>query len=168
MKIKASQVTLNKNLTNSINNIKATYKKDIWMCIINALLIEIYFIALNTINKFVKSQFDVYIKAFYMTYIFLAILMFEMAYKKEKRNLVITGIEFILLSIHTLLVGRAITIFDENYIMQTSYIWPIYYCLKSLIIYTNENRKKLKQISDISEIVKEEKPIKKVAKKRKK
>ena len=35
------------------------------------------------------------------------------------------------------------------------------------IVYTNENRRRLNQISDISQIVKEEKPAKKVAKKRK-
>ena len=158
----------NKSVTLKKQDESKKYKTDVMKCLVDALLIEIYFISLNAIDKFVKTQFDMYVKIFYMIYIFIAIIMFELSYKKGKKNYAITGIECILLAIHTLFIGRGINNIEGNYILITSCIWPIYYCLKALIIYTNENRKRLKQISDISEIVKEEKPIKKVAKKRKK
>lgn len=150
---------------------RKAYKKDLLICLVYAIVTIIYFVCINTINTIVDIQsFDIYVKSFYMTFILIAIILFEIAYKKESKKTAITGIEFVLLALHTLLVGRSITLFNEqkeNFILLTSYVWPIYYCLKAIIVYTNENKRRLNKISDIHEIVKEEKPVKKVAKKRK-
>ena len=147
------------------------YKKDLLICLVYAIVTIIYFVGINTINILVDIQsFDIYVKSFYMTLILISIILFEIAYKKESKKITVTGIEFMLLALHTLLVGRSITLFNEqkeNFILLTSYVWPVYYCLKAIIVYTSENKRRLKQISDIHEIVKEEKPTKKVAKKRK-
>ena len=140
-------------------------KIDLIICLIYAFLIQIYFVILDKTSKVVAvTIFSGYLKIAYMIFTFLAIIMFEIAYKKQKKNFIITGAEIILLAIHTLLLTS-----DKNQIniLYNSFIWPIYYFLKAIIIYTIENKRRLKQISDISEIVKEEKPIKKVAKKRK-
>lgn len=153
-----------KNLTIEEAKIRKKYKINLFICLIYAVLIQIYFISLNAINTSMQN-FDMYIKISYIVFILIAVLMFEVAYKKGKKNLAVNGIEFILLAMHLLLVGRKVVKFN---ILSTSYIWPIYYCLKALLIHTNENKRKLKEILDITEIVKEEKPTKKVAKKRKK
>ena len=52
------------------------------------------------------------------------------------------------------------------YVLTFSYIFSTYYVLKCIIIYTKERRKYLESLSDISDLVKEDKPIVKEAKKR--
>ena len=163
---------LKENLSIEETKTRKKYKINLFVCLFFAIIIEAYFITSNVIYASTTTQnFDLYVKISYMVFIFTAIVMFEVAYKKEDNNFVINGIEIGLLGLHILLVGKNVTLFkksEELYILSTSYIWPIYYFLKALIIYTNENKRRLKQISDIAEIVKEEKPTKKLAKKRKK
>ena len=146
--------------------IKKHFKINLFSCLIGAIIVLLYFVVLNAVN--VLENFDLYVKISYIMLIIISIVMFEVAYKKSKKEIMIIGIEIIALAIHTLLLGRTSQEDGKLYILSTSYIWPTYYCLKAVIIYTIENRRKLKQISDISDIVKEEKPLKKVAKKRKK
>lgn len=140
-------------------------KIELIICLIYAILVQLYFVLLDKANRtVVATTFSGYLKITYIVFTLMAIIMFEVAYKKQKKNFGINGVEFTLLALHTLLFTRKI---NQINILSTSYIWLIYYSFKAIIIYTNENRRRLQQISDISEIVKEEKPVKKVAKKRK-
>ena len=152
--------------------LKRTCNIDIFLSIIFSILIAIYFITLNFINITTPAEiYELFTKTSYTAFIITAIIIFEIAYKKDSGIASIYGIEFMILAIHILLIGRITQAFNLNtaeFITTTSYIWPIYYCLKAIIIYTRENAKKLKEVSDVAEIVKEEKPSKKVAKKRKK
>lgn len=163
---------LKENLTPEEIQIRKRFKIELLICLIHAIIIEIYFIITNTISTSMpKQSFEIYIKISYIIFTIIAILLFEIAYKKEKKNLAVGGTEFIVLAIHTLLIGHSITASKDSTqlsILKTSYVWIIYHCLKAVIIYTKENRRRLKQLSDIAQIVKEEKPTKKVAKKRKK
>jgi hypothetical protein len=153
------------------NILKEECNIDIFLCIIYSIIIGLYFISLNFINMLSTQEiYELYTKISYTVFIIVAIIIFEVAYKKDNGITAIYGIEFMVLAIHILLIERITRAFEfniSNYILTTSYIWPIYYCLKAVIIHTKENRRRLRQISDISEIVKEEKPTKKVAKKRK-
>lgn len=151
--------------------IRKNHKIDLVICLIYGITVELYFGALNFIYASIPvATFNLIIKISFIAFILISILMFEIGYKKEKKNLAITGIEFVALATHALILGKSVIQSEENkewYILMTSCIWPTYYCLKAMISHTIENRRRLKQISDISEIVKEEKPTKKVAKKRK-
>lgn len=145
--------------------IRKKYKINLLICLILAIVVEIYFIATNILSVArIRINFEMYLKISYMAFLIISILILEIAYKRKIKYLAIHGIELIFLATHLLTIERNIL---GEYIINTSYIWIIYYSLKALIIYTKENRRRLKQISDISEIVKEEKPVKKVAKKRK-
>lgn len=169
LKKKKAKYEEKEKLTTEEIQMRKKYKMNLLACLIYAVIIEAYFIDSNAISTLTSMQsFNMYVKISYMLFILIAVVMFEIAYKNEKMNFAITGIEFILLAIHMLLVGKIAKEDGKIYILSTSYIWPVYYCLKALIIYTKENKRRLKQISDIVEIVKEEKPTKKVAKKRKK
>ena len=98
------------------------------------------------------------------------LLMLEIAYKKDSGKSAISGIELLVLSMHSLSINHIITFYKYDfrfYLLVSSYVFAIYYVLKSVIIYTKEKREYLKSLSDISEIVKEE-PVKKEAKKRRK
>lgn len=154
------------------NILKEECNLDIFLCIIYSIIIGLYFISLNFINVLSTPEiYELYTRISYTVFIIVAIIIFEVAYKKDNGITAIYGIEFMVLAIHILLIERITTAFKfdkSQYIVATFYIWPIYYCLKAIIIQTNKNREKLKEASDISEIVKEEKPSKKVAKKRKK
>lgn len=157
---------------NKENILKRKCNIDIFLSIAYAILIAIYFITLNWINIVAPVEiYELFTKISYTGFIIAAIIIFEIAYKKDSGIASIYGIEFMVLAVHILLIERITQAFDFNtaeFITTTSYIWPIYYCFKAIIIYTRENVKKLKEVSDVAEIVKEEKPLKKVAKKRKK
>lgn len=154
------------------NILKQQCNIDIFLCILYSIIIGLYFISLNFIKTLSTLQiYEMYTKMSYTVFIIIAIIIYEKAYKKDNGMIAIYGIEFMILAIHILLIERITTAFKletTKYITTTSYIWPIYYCLKAIIIQTKENRKKLREVSDIEQIVKEEKPSKKVAKKRKK
>lgn len=144
------------------------YKTNLVICLIYAIIIGLYFASLHFINTLIPiEKFNSYLKVIYMMLIIIAIVLLEVAYKKEKKSIMIVGIELIVIALHTLLIEKILKESKELNILISSTIWPTYYCLKATIIYTIENRRRLNQISDISEIVKEEKPTKKVAKKRK-
>jgi hypothetical protein len=101
--------------------------------------------------------------------LFLSILTFEIAYHKDSGKIAINGIEILILAVHSLTMWHVTNKmnFQFNiYIVVSTYIFAIYYILKSMIIYTNEKRKYLNSLSDIHEIVSKD-PIKKEAKKRK-
>ena len=75
------------------------------------------------------------------------------------------------LSMHSLSIMNVITMMKydfRTYLLTSSYIIAIYYVFKAIVIYTMQRRQALKELSDISEIVKEDEPIKKEAKKKKK
>lgn len=157
---------------NKENILKRKCNIDIFLSIAYAIIIAIYFITLNWINIVAPVEtYELFTKISYTGFIATAIIIFEIAYKKDSGIASIYGIEFMVLAVHILLIKRITQAFNFNtaeFITATSYIWPIYYCFKAIIIYTRENVKRLKEVSDVSEIVKEEKPLKKVAKKRKK
>ena len=148
--------------------IRKKYKSNLLICLIYAIIIEIYFTSLHVISTLMSIEnFNYYLKIIYMLLIIMAVVMFEIAYKKEKKSILVVGIELIAIALHTLLIDKILKSSEQVNILSSSSVWPIYYLLKATIVYTIENRRRLKQISDVSEIVKEEKPAKKVAKKRK-
>ena len=83
----------------------------------------------------------------------------------------ITAIELLALSMHSLSIMHITTLLKydfKTYMGISSLVVVVYYLLKGIISYTKERREYLKGLSDISEIVKEEEPVKKEAKKRNK
>lgn len=144
--------------------------KDIFINMLHAVIIIAYFVILNIINyNCTENIFKNYIKISYMIFLVISIITIEIAYKKSNKKLAIYGIEYIVIATYILLIETITTSLDLNinkYIVFSSYIFPIYYTFKSIIIETRHTTKELKQLSDIKEIVKEEKPTKKVAKKR--
>ena len=144
--------------------------KKIFNNLIRAILIMIYFIILNfAYTKMELQRLTEDIKVFAGAYLVLGILYIERAYKEDSGKRAITGIELLFLSLHSLSIMHVITKFQYDfrlYLLTSSYIIAIYYVLKAIVIYTQDRKQYLNELSDISEIVKEE-PIKKEAKKRK-
>ena len=144
--------------------------KKIFSNILRAIGIMFYFIILNLAHSTMKQERLLGdIEVFAGAFLVIGIYFFERAYKKDSGSIAITGIEFLVLSLHSLSIMHVITMFRYDfryYLLTSSYIFSIYYVLKAIILYTKEKRDYLNSLSDIPEIVKKEEPIKKEAKKR--
>ena len=139
--------------------------------LLKAIGIMAYFIVLNfAYTRMSVDRLMNDIEVFAGIFLVLGLVMLERAYKKDSGKMALSGIELLCLSMHSLSINHVITFYQYDfrfYLLSSSYVFAIYYVLKSIIIYTREKRQYLRNLSDISEIVKEE-PIKKEAKKRRK
>lgn len=145
------------------------YKK-LFKNIMIAIVISIYFIFLNLGSVNIENDiFLTDIKVFSMIILGISIIIFEKAYRKDSGELTINAIETLVLASYTLSIIYVTNLFKFDfryYILTSSYIFSIYYVFKDIIIYTRENRKYLRELSDISDIVKKEEPSKKKATKK--
>ena len=145
--------------------------KVIFKNLLKAIGIMCYFIILNfAYTRMNTDRLINDIEVFSGIFLVIGLVMLEIAYKKDSGKSAISGIELLVLSMHSLSINHIITFYKYDfrfYLLVSSYMFAIYYVLKSVIIYTKEKREYLKSLSDISEIVKEE-PVKKEAKKRRK
>ena len=94
--------------------------------------------------------------------------MFEIGYKKYKSKIFVNGIEFSALAICTLLIKHMPKVLGntiKSYTEMVTYAFIAYYILKTAVMYTKMKQDKLKALSDIKEIVKEE-PTKKATKRK--
>ena len=92
-----------------------------------------------------------------MIFLAISIITIEISYRKSNKKLAMHGIEYIIIAIYILLLETITTSLGLNinrYIVFSSYIFPIYYTFKAIIIETRQTTKELKQLSDIKEIVK--------------
>lgn len=144
--------------------------KKIFSNILRAVGIMFYFIILNLAYSTMRQERLVGdIEVFAGAFLVAGIYFFERAYKKDSGSIAITGIEFLVLSLHSLSIMHVITMLHydfQYYLLTSSYVFSIYYVLKAIILYTKEKRDYLNSLSDIPEIVKKDEPIKKEAKKR--
>lgn len=144
--------------------------KKIFHNILRAIGIMAYFAILNLAYINMNQERLIGdIKVFATVFMGLGIYILEKAYKNDRGQTAITAIEVLCLSIHSLSIMHIITFYKYDfrlYLVTSSYVIGIYYVLKSIIIYTRARKEYLNSLSDISEIVKKEEPIKKEAKKR--
>ena len=148
------------------------YIKEIWKNIIKAIVIVVFFLLFNIAYSNIEGEyFKRGTQIFTIIFLFLAIYFFEKAYKKDNGKMAIEGIEILILSSGILTTQYITNRFNFNiksYALSESYIFAIYFVLKSIIIYTQGRKELEKSLSDIAEIVKKEVPIKKEATKKKK
>lgn len=145
--------------------------KKIFGNLLKAVGIMFYFIILNLAYSTMKHERLIGdIEVFASTFLVIGIILLERAYKKDNNSIAISAIEFLVLALHSLSIMYVITLFQYDfrfYLLTSSYAFSIYYVLKSIVLYTKGRRDYLNSLSDISEIVKKDEPIKKEAKKRK-
>lgn len=157
-----------KEIYKNINNV---ITGDVLANLAYSSMIMIYFMFFNiqyeAVSELILAK---YINISSIAFLLIAIMIIEISYKKEDDNILIYGLEFLALAIFTLLIKhmpKLLGCSTQTYILVGSYLFAIYYMLKSTILYTRERQEDLKKFSDIKEIVKEE-PIKRVSKRRNK
>lgn len=109
------------------------------------------------------------IQVFAGAFLVLGLLGLEKAYKSDDGKTAITAIELLVMSFYSLSIMHMVALIKcdfINYMFFSAGAIAIYYFIKEIIIFTKQKRDDLKNLSDISEIVKKDEPIKKEAKKR--
>lgn len=153
-----------------MNEIDQKYLKEIYFNVLKAIVVVLYFFILNAAYVNVNSEYlEKGIKLLTMIFLFIAIYIFEKAYKKDDGKLAIQGIEFLVLSAYTLTTEHITSKFGfdfKMYSLVASYIYAIYFILKCIVVYTKGRKKLVEKLSDIKEIVKKEEPVKKEATKK--
>lgn len=123
-----------------------------------AIIILMYFILINIGSISISPNvFITDLKVFSMVFIIVTICIFEKAYKKDSGKLTITGIEFLAISICSLLCIRIYTIYNNNFknmVTLFALLFVAYYVVKAIIIYVKKRKKLKKQSSEIHKIAK--------------
>lgn len=155
-----------------MKEVSEKHMKKIYLNIIKAILVVIYFLTLNLVSEKISALYlERGIEICTMIFLFLAIFIFELAYKKDDDDLVVQGVEVLVLSAYTLTSQYITKRFNLNfkiYSLASSYIIAIYFVVKCIWYYTKGRKEIADDLSDIKEIVKEKEPVKKEATKRKK
>lgn len=141
--------------------------KKIFINLIIAIFIMLYLVGINLVYGNVQQEGIITVLKI-STLLFLAVglILIELAYKKESGLLLINAIEALIFATHNLTTMHTIKLYNFDfrmYILTSSYIFSIYYVLKTIIIYTKGKRDYLKSLSDIQDIVKKDEPLKKEA-----
>jgi len=143
-------------------NMKERTKKEVFTNIVVAVVIVLYliFIVLGSIGT-IKNVRVIDLNIFSMIYLIIAIVLFEIAYRKDSGSLAMYGIESLAVAIFTLFLPYIIFELDEThrryYLIASVYV-AAYYILKSIYISGRTKAKYMNSISDVKEIVKKEEP----------
>ena len=155
-----------------MKEVNEKYMKKIYLNILKAILIVFYFFVLNLACENISVEhLERGIQLCTMIFLFMAIFIFEVAYKKDDDDLAIQGIEVLVLSAYTLTsqhITKKYNFNFKNYSLVASYIFAIYFIVKCIVIYTKGRKEMAEDYSDIKEIVKKDEPIKKEATKKQK
>ena len=149
---------------------KREVSENVFINILIAVAVMLYFMLINFAYFSIENNiFILGLKILSTIVLILGIILLEVAYKKDSGKLAIHAIEVLVLAGYTLSIKHVVEVRNfvfENYILISSYVFSLYYLLKSIIIFTRERKEYLKSLSDIREIV-DIKPTKKEAEKRK-
>lgn len=136
-----------------------------------AIITVIYFVFISTqYSKFGGVNLSNYIHISSLFFLAISIVIMEISFRKSDEITFINGIEFLVMAVFILLTQHMTKLFNYSiqvYTLAGANFIGIYYILKSAVLYTKEQQDKLKSLSDIKEIVKDE-PIKKASKRKNK
>lgn len=152
------------------NKIPEKTLKKIFINIFFAIIVMLYFFIINiAYTGLTLDKLEEAIQLFSGIYLFVGLIFLEKAYKQDSGEKTIISMELMVVSMYSLSILHIIKKYQfdfQIYLTASSYICAIYFVLKSIIIYTRSKMEILEGISDVKEIVKKEKPIKKEATKR--
>ncbi|MGN1299244.1 MAG: hypothetical protein ACI4UE_04610 [Candidatus Scatovivens sp.] len=145
---------LTKDIKNKIDN-DVFY--NFWLAVF--IMIYMFFINLAYI-KLSIYDFKLCIKIFSLILTTITIAYFEISYRRENLKYALTGIELFILNILVMYIPYVYYTQNEiirKLIMLVPIYYGVYYSVKNLIIYKKEQIKHESNLSDVKEIVKEEK-----------
>lgn len=126
-----------------------------------AVSIMIYMFLVNlTYIKLNMSTFQIFMKIYSIILTVVMVVFFEISYRKDNLKYALTGIELFILNI--LVTYIPYVYYNKNeiirkLIMLVPIYYGVYYSIKNFIIYKKEQIKHENNLSDVKEIVREEK-----------
>ena len=145
---------------------KITKDLIIAICLIGYVLILALAYTKMNVDRLSKD-----IEVFAGVFLVLGLLGLEKAYKFDEGKTAITAIELLIMSFYSLSIMHMVALIKcdfIHYMFFSAGSIASYYLIKEIIVFTKQKRDDLRNLSDISEIVKKDEPIKKEAKKRSK
>ena len=141
--------TIKKNIINSI----------FFSIILFIIMLVITLIINVSFNELDLKEFDSYIDIIQIFCALISVGILETAYRKDSGKIALFGIEFLIFSICVLFVPYMYISKDNIAFLKTTItVFAVYYFIKSIIIFLYTKNKYLREnMSDIKELVKEEK-----------
>lgn len=124
------------------------------LCTIIVIMIYFIFLVLGFINIEIPILITD-LKVFSLSILALAIILFEIAYKKDSGKYCITGIEMLILALVTVALMYISIMYSEKYVYivsAISFIFAIYYIGKAIVLYCKT--KKSYSIDSMNKIIK--------------
>ena len=128
-------------------------------CLIYILMLILTLIVIISFYKFSIRTFETYIDIIQIACCLISVAVLETAYRKDSGILGIYGIEVLLFSISVLFVPYSyITKSNTDLLKNVILVFAVYYFLKMFIMSIHTRNKYIREnMSDVKEIVKEEK-----------
>ena len=141
--------TLPKEIDNIVNSI--IFKN---MIIAIIIMIYTYFLVMGFVN-ISSEKYIIDLMVFSILLLFLSIIIFEIAYKKDSGKLAINGIEVLVLAIVTFYLPYMYAYFHNDYntiVILLGIAYSLYYVIKSVVNVKIEKRKYKKSLNDMKNI----------------
>lgn len=138
--------------------VKEKISSKIFENVIFAAIILVYLGALNIGMRNIPTEnYIMDLKVFGMSLLVLTIVVFELAYKKDKGSLWMHGVEIMVIAVFTMYLIYLYSIYYNTYgtvLFTASILYLIYYGIKILIERKKTIKNYNKSLTDIGEIVK--------------
>jgi len=147
-------------ITKIPSDLKNEIRKEIFTNIIVSIALIIYFVFMMLgSNDSLKSSRAIDLNIFCTIFLAIAIVLFEIAYRKDSGKYAAYGVESLAVSTFTLFLPYIIYELDDahrkQFLIFSVYI-ASYYILKSLYISSRKKTKYINSLSDVKEILKDE------------
>lgn len=141
-------------------DVKENIKTNIFHNLIAAVIILAYLAAINVIYyTFKQNDFEYYMKYFALGIIVVTVIDLELAYRKDSKKLWLIGVELLacgILSLYIPYIYLHTTAYLRNCVMLLPAVLLIYYAFKSMIIFKQNQFKHRNNLSDVKELLNDE------------
>lgn len=141
-------------------DVKENIKTNIFHNLIAAVIILAYLAAINVIYyTFKQNDFEYYMKYFALGIIVVTVIDLELAYRKDSKKLWLIGVELLacgILSLYIPYIYLHTTTYLRNCVMLLPAVLLIYYVFKSMIIFKQNQFKHRNNLSDVKELLNDE------------
>lgn len=137
---------------------KKKINKQIILNIITLIIITIYLSCINILSLYTDTEIYLkYLKVFSIILAIIAVVYFEISYRKDNEKLFLYGVEILFLAIITLFSNYAYYIFFNTYnkiLLGITIVFVVYYIVKIFILRIRMKKKYYKEQNDIRDITK--------------
>lgn len=141
-------------------DVKENIKTNIFHNLIAATIILAYLAAINILYySFEQKMFEHYMKYFALGIIIVTVIDLELAYRKDSKKLWLIGLELLacgILSLYIPYIYIHTTAYLRNCVMLLPAVLLIYYAFKSMIIFKQNQFKHRNNLSDVKELLNDE------------